>query len=129
MNLTRVVRRPRQSMVKNRVFPAAAAAITALAGAACIRMPPATGPEHAPVAAKPDPTTLEPFVLRPEWQGPCARAETIDVDLGNAAPMFVRAAHCQITGQEPPPGLVVKWTGRMRDDYYVRRIDVVRALC
>ena len=51
------------------------------------------------------------------------------MNLGNAPATFVRAAHCQVTGQEPAPAVVDKWTRRMRDEYYVRRVDVVRALC
>jgi hypothetical protein len=89
-----------------------------------------TGP--APVAAKTqqeDRTTVEPFKLKPEWEGPCARAELVDVNLGHAPATFVRAAHCQITGQPPTDATVEKWTTRMRDEYYVRRIDVVRSLC
>jgi hypothetical protein len=112
-------------MVKKRFLP------FALLGASCIQMPPATGPATtAPVAQKQgDPTIVEPFKLKPEWDGPCARAEAVDVDLGNAPDAFVRAAHCQITGEPAPADIVAKWTGRMHDDYYVRRIDVVRALC
>jgi hypothetical protein len=101
-----------------------------IALSACIRMPPMTGP--APVAAKPkaeDRTVVEPFVLKPEWDGPCARAEVVDVNLGHAPAAFVRAAHCQITGEAPAPATVEKWTARMRDEYYVRRVDVVRSLC
>jgi hypothetical protein len=102
----------------------------ALAGAAgCIRMPPATAP--APVAKAPpaDDTTVEPFRLKPEWDGPCARAEVVDVDLGHAPAAFVRAAHCQITGAPAPADVVAQWTARLREQYYVRRVDVVRSLC
>src|SRR5262249_247483 len=98
--------------------------------AACIRMPPSTGP--APVAVKAkveDDTTLAPFQLKPEWEGPCERADPVDVNLGNAPAAFVRAAHCQMPGQPAPDDCVAKWTGRMGDEYYVRRIDVVRSLC
>jgi hypothetical protein len=105
-------------------------ALSLVFAAACVRMPPATGPAPTPVVAKKeDHTVVAPFELKPEWSGPCARAETVDVDLGNAPAAFVRAAHCQITGQEAPPALVETWTARMRDEYYVRRVDVVRALC
>jgi hypothetical protein len=119
-------------MVKKRVLPAIVVFIlgSCALGAGCIQMPPATGPTTAaPVAQREDRTTVEPFKLKPEWDGPCARAEAVDVNLGNAPAAFVRAAHCQITGKEAPAELVTKWTGRMRDDYYVRRIDVVRSLC
>jgi hypothetical protein len=69
------------------------------------------------------------FRLRPEWNGPCARAESIDVNLGNAPEAFVRAAHCQVTGQEPPKELVAAWSKRLREDPKLRRVDVVRTLC
>ena len=55
--------------------------LTVLAASACIRMPPSTG--AAPVAKKAptdDDLLLPPFELKPEWSGPCARAETVDVD-------------------------------------------------
>jgi hypothetical protein len=93
-------------------------------------MPPTSGP--APVAAKAkveDDTVMAPFELKPEWQGPCDRADPVDVNLGNAPDAFVRAAHCQVTGKPAPADVVAKWTARMHDEYYVRRIDVVRALC
>ncbi|HEX4405783.1 MAG TPA: DUF5010 domain-containing protein [Polyangia bacterium] len=95
----------------------------------CIRMPEVTGP--APVAAvhKEDATVVAPFQLKPDWDGPCARAEIVDVDLGNTPASFVRAAHCQVTGQPATDAVVTRWTARMRDEYYVRRIDVVRSLC
>jgi len=116
-------------MVKTRVFPGMAIVIGACA-LGCIQMPAATGPATAAAPEKKEErTTLEPFKLKAEWDGPCARAEAVDVNLGTAPATFVRAAHCQITGQEPPAALVTKWTERMRDDYYVRRIDVVRSLC
>lgn len=116
-------------MVDKRVFRAARAVAPILLLCACIRMPATTGPATAPVAAKKDETVVEPFELKAEWSGPCARSEAIDVNLGNAPATFVRAAHCQVTGQEPAPAVVDKWTRRMRDEYYVRRVDVVRALC
>jgi hypothetical protein len=117
-----------QSVVKKRVLPTAIL-LAGVVTLACVRMPPATGPAPAAVAKQEDRTTVEPFKLKPEWDGPCARAEVIDVNLGNEPATFVRAAHCQITGQPPTPAVVETWTRKMRDDYYVRRIDVVRALC
>ena len=69
------------------------------------------------------------FVLKPEWQGPCARSATIDVNLGHTPEAFVNAAHYQITGEPAPPALVRSWSERLRRDEHVRRIDVVRALC
>src|SRR5437899_3170981 len=74
-------------------------------------------------------TTYEPFQLKPDFAGPCARAEVVDVNLGHSPESFVRAAHCQIAGEPAPPEVVERWVDRMRDAYYVRRIDVVRSLC
>lgn len=68
------------------------------------------------------------FRLRPEWTGPCARAETVDVNLGNSPEAFVRAAFCQITGREPDTDLVRKLSQRLRSDERLRRVDVVRSL-
>ncbi|HXI55971.1 MAG TPA: DUF5010 domain-containing protein [Polyangia bacterium] len=78
---------------------------------------------------KDDGPTYGPFKLKPDFAGPCARAEVVDVNLGNTPETFVRAAHCQITGQPPTDALIATWAQRMRDEYYVRRIDVVRTLC
>ncbi|HMI84475.1 MAG TPA: DUF5010 domain-containing protein [Polyangiaceae bacterium] len=67
---------------------------------------------------------------RPEFAGPCARAAAaIDVNVGNAPEAFVRAAYCQVTGNEPPPGVVETWSASLRAVPYVRRIDVVRTFC
>jgi hypothetical protein len=117
-------------MVKKRLFLVFASTISGSGALGCVRLPPTTGPAPAAVVKKEEEHTIvAPFELKPDWDGPCARAETIDVDLGNTPATFVRAAHCQITGQAPAPALVDKWTSRMRDEYYVRRIDVVRSLC
>jgi hypothetical protein len=78
----------------------------------------AAGPADAP----------SPFRLKPEWDGPCARADVVDVNLGHAPEALVRAAHCQITGREPPPKTVELWASRLRNDAHVRRVDVVRAI-
>jgi hypothetical protein len=88
-------------------------------------------PPDAPnvTTASPDVVaTPSPFVLKPEWQGPCARSETVDVNIGNAPESFVKAAYCQITGQPAPAATVEVWSKRLREDSHVRRIDVVRAL-
>jgi hypothetical protein len=86
----------------------------------------AVAPKDAPVASHPE--TPSPFRLKPEWQGPCARTDTVDVNLGNAPEAFVRAAYCQITGKEAPPNIVEQWAVRLKQDPHVRRIDVVRSL-
>jgi hypothetical protein len=97
----------------------------------CVIVPETPGsavaaPKEATVAAHPE--TPSPFSLKPEWQGPCARTDTVDVNLGNAPEAFVKAAYCQITGQEPPAKVVEQWTTRLRQDPHVRRVDVVRSL-
>src|SRR5579859_6096721 len=94
----------------------AASGAFALAVDGCVMQPPASSANggngkgtggsnvltsaNAPASA---PATPSLFHLKPEWEGPCARAETVDVNLGNSPEAFVRAAHCQITGQEAPP--------------------------
>jgi hypothetical protein len=80
---------------------------------------------HAPDA----PSTPSAFTLKPDWDGPCARADAIDVNLGHTPESFVRAAHCQITGQQAPAKTVEHWAARLRQDTHLRRVDVVRALC
>jgi hypothetical protein len=71
-----------------------------------------------------------PFVLGPEWNGPCTATNgAIDVNLGNSPESFVRAAYCQIHGTEPPASTVANWASQLRTVSYVRRIDVVRTLC
>jgi hypothetical protein len=109
------------------VAPSVCALLAALA-AGCIRMPVLSAP--AAVSAPKDPTpTYGPFKLKPDFEGPCSRADVVDVNLGHTPETFVRAAHCQVTGQPAPDAVVQQWAQRMRDAYYVRRIDVVRSLC
>ena len=69
------------------------------------------------------------YILRAEWAGPCRRAETVDVDLGNAPEAFVRAAACQVSGQAPDAGTVKIWVRKLRADPAMRRIDVAKSLC
>ncbi len=76
-----------------------------------------------------DETDLGPFKLKPEWSGPCQRADVVDVNLGQAPEAFVRAAYCQIAGKEPPPETVHGWAEKLRTKPKTRRIDVVLALC
>jgi hypothetical protein len=100
-------------------------------GASCVAPSPAapnaTPATQGAVLAGP-PLAPSPFHLKAEWSGPCARAETVDVNRGNSPESFVRAAYCQISGQEPPPKVVAQWAARLRQDPHVRRVDVVRAL-
>jgi hypothetical protein len=69
------------------------------------------------------------FTLRPEWEGPCTKSSVVDVNLGNSPEAFVRAAHCQIKGSEPDAATVTDTATRLRTLSYVRRVDVVRAMC
>ncbi len=99
--------------------------------ASCVAPPPeapnnAASLQGAAVAGPPEPPS--PFHLKPEWTGPCARTDTVDVNLGNSPEAFVKAAYCQITGQDAPAKTVELWSGRLRTDAHVRRIDVVRAI-
>lgn len=69
------------------------------------------------------------FVLRPEWDGPCTKGDVVDVNVGHTPEAFVRAAHCQITGQEPDAAQVTALAGQLRTSSHVRRVDIVRTLC
>ena len=88
--------------------------------------PPGDGAPAAVVGSR---YGVAPFVLKPEWTGPCVRAERIDVNRGHAAEAFVRAAHCQIKGTEPPEAVLTTWATRLRTLEYVRRVDVVKTFC
>jgi len=86
------------------------------AGASAVTLPPAT--------STPD------FQPRPEFTGPCKAAPSaIDVNLGNSPEAFVRAAYCQVNGEEPPADTVTQWAAQLRTVEYVRRVDVVRTFC
>src|SRR5262249_18531329 len=78
-----------------------------------------------------DPNDMGPFTLKPEWHGPCQRAEKVDVNLGGAAEVFVRAASCQIAGAEPSKATVSEWAAKLKKGGpgATRRIDVVLSLC
>jgi len=116
------------------------AAIVALglAEGGCIVVNPVDPPKGILVEAKPrtemKPAALVPpkpsglFQLKPEWEGPCARTDNVDVNLGNSPEAFVKAAYCQITGEAAPPKTVELWANRLRTVRWVRRVDVVRSL-
>lgn len=86
-------------------------------------------PAEDETAAAEDANDLGPFQLKPEWNGPCQRAEKVDVNLGNAPEIFVRAAHCQATGSEPSKDVVSQWAGRLKTKDRVRRLDAVLSFC
>jgi hypothetical protein len=70
------------------------------------------------------------FQLRAEFEGPCEKAKSsIDVNLGNSAQAFVRAAQCQIDGTEPSQATLDEMTTALMTTAYTRRVDVVRTLC
>jgi hypothetical protein len=68
------------------------------------------------------------FRLKPDWDGPSARAEVIDVNRGHTPESFVRAAYYQITGEPPPAMEAALHAARLRQETHVRRIDVVRTI-
>jgi len=112
-------------MVKKQGLPGSVAVVLVAAGVlgavtACIRMPEVTGPAPVAPARKEASTTVEPFELKPDWAGPCARAEAVDVNLGNTPGSFVRAAHCQVTGEPATDKDVALWTARTRGRIYAR---------
>lgn len=90
------------------------------------RETPSEAPQAAGAEAEDD---LGPFQLKPEWNGPCRRTEKIDVNLGHAPEVFVRAAHCQVIGGEPGKDVVDQWAGRLRTRDRVRRLDALIAFC
>jgi hypothetical protein len=106
----------------------AALGFSLLAGVAgCIRMPTIDAPGAG--ALKEGGPSYGPFKLKPDFEGSCARTDVVDVNLGHTPESFVQAAHCQIAGGPAPDPVVNRWAQRMREEYYVRRIDVVRSLC
>jgi hypothetical protein len=111
-------------------FFAAALAGSAIAG--CVMQGPSDASRSALTSASTrtpeEVSPPSPFHLKPDWDGPCSRSDSIDVNLGHTPETFVRAAYCQIAGQEPPPKTVQLWAGRLRQNPKVRRIDVVRAI-
>src|SRR4051794_28575763 len=66
-------------------------------GTACIRMPAVETTSGGSTPAKEGGPSYGPFKLKPDFAGPCARADVVDIDLGHTPETFVRAAHCQIT--------------------------------
>jgi hypothetical protein len=105
----------------------AAACTVALAlGVGCAQ-PRAQAPAGS--AAAPVPEQDGAFHLKPDWTGPCARVDAIDVDLGRTPESFVRATYCQVAGKPADDAAVQKWAGRLRQDRRMRRIDTVRGIC
>jgi hypothetical protein len=106
-------------------------AVTLTFGIQCVR-PPADAPPaaaNAPATVPVPPADEGPFKLKPEWTGPCARADAVDVNLGQTPESFVRAAYCQIAGAPAPADAIQRWGSRLAQDSRLRRIDVVRAVC
>ena len=70
------------------------------------------------------------FTLRPDFDvATCAKANSIDVNLGNTAKTFVDAAYCQVFGTQPSADVETQWVTKLTTLAYVRRIDVVLGLC
>ncbi len=72
-----------------------------------------------------------PFVLKPEWRGPCQQTAAVDVNLGNSPEAFVQAAYCQAAhhGQSGPGGQAEGLgPARLRQEPSLRRVDVVRSV-
>ncbi len=101
--------------------------LTLLPGCFDRRLAPVEGSDESAEAG--DANDLGPFQLKPEWSGPCQRAEKVDVNVGNAAEVFVRAAHCQVAGTEPSKDAISQWAGRLKHKDRVRRLDVVLSFC
>jgi hypothetical protein len=66
------------------------------------------------------------FTLKPDFKGPCAQAQVVDVNLGNTPETFVQACACQVTGKAPAAAVVQAWAQKLRTDPRLRRVDVVR---
>jgi hypothetical protein len=120
-----------------------AVVLGSLAGAGCAPAGPAPAdastaagasapaPKKSPALQVPIPTADEtaPFKLKPDWTGPCAKADKIDVNLGHTPESFIRAAVCQVTGSEPSDEQLKQWSEKLVKGPNVRRIDVIRTLC
>ena len=64
-----------------------------------------TGSAAAQAAAKPiDERDLGPFELKPEWNGPCERANVVDVNLGHAPEAKMSSASRSQRGISPRLG-------------------------
>jgi hypothetical protein len=70
------------------------------------------------------------FQNNPEWSGPLAASAQVDVNAGNTAGAFVRAAYWQVAGSEPPLAFYTDQVGRLTStaSTYWRRIDTVNTL-
>jgi hypothetical protein len=99
-----------------------------LAGCFDRREMPVEGPQVAGADVE-DPSDMGPFQLKPEWNGPCVRTDKLDVNLGNAPEVFVRAAYCQAKGSEPSKDVVAQWAARLKTKDRVRRLDAAIAFC
>ncbi|HWZ92675.1 MAG TPA: hypothetical protein VNW92_27605, partial [Polyangiaceae bacterium] len=79
----------------------------------------------------PLPTEAEtaPFTLKPDWTGPCAKADKPDVNLGHTPASFIRAAKCQVAGVEPSGDELQQWSEKLVHGKNTRRIDVIRTMC
>ena len=125
-----------------RVFGTAAALlpIAAALGCAASGSTPADAPSSGSTAAgTPTATAIQvplpseaetaPFKLKPDWAGPCVKADKPDVNLGHTPATFIRAAKCQASGKEPTGDELKQWSEKLMAGKETRRIDVIRTMC
>jgi hypothetical protein len=129
-----------KSFSMRRVFEMAALlGSLGVAGCAASAPAPADAPANGTAAAAaatataipvPLPTEAEtaPFKLKPDFSGPCAKADKPDVNLGHTPATFIRAAKCQATGQEPTGEELKQWSEKLVHGG-ARRVDVLRTMC
>jgi hypothetical protein len=91
----------------------------------------APAPKKSPAVQVPIPTAEEtaPFKLKPDWTGPCAKTDKVDINLGHTPESFIRAVSCQITGKEPTDEQLKQWSEKLVKGPNVRRVDVARTMC
>ena len=70
------------------------------------------------------------FTMRADFDvTSCAKANSIDVNLGNTAKTFVDAAYCQVFGTPPSADIETEWVTKLTTLTYVSRIDAVLGFC
>ncbi len=82
-----------------------------------------------PPSGTPENLQFGAFRLTAEPEVTCVRADKLDVNRGHSPENFVKDFYCQLTGNPAPAALVSQWSDALRNDSYVRRIDVARELC
>ena len=132
-----------RTMTQARRFFEMAIVLGSLAGSGCAASGPAPAdaataagasapaPKKSPAVQVPIPTAEEtaPFKLKPDWTGPCAKSDKVDVNLGHTPESFIRAVSCQISGKEPTGDQLKQWSEKLVKGPNVRRVDVARTMC